>query len=275
MRNKLIFGIIAILCSVLVSGLDGSCIPDWSCTEWFDCIENNQTRTCNDLNFCGIDNDKPIETKKCTSEEIETPVVAEQPSMPSARSCIENWKCAPWGECSDDRQTRECSDENDCGTFLNKPMLEQACIMSAVLPEEDIAAPVVEEPSSFWSYVLWFFGIIFLGAIGLVGYAYLSMQSPSVVATQAQTLNPELSKYVFQMRSAGYSNEQIRTSLLNSGYQNETVNQYLPQQNPQLRGYTKQMMDQGYNMEQIEDHLLRHGLSSHEIKENISQFKSG
>lgn len=42
-----------------------TCIEDWFCSTWGDCITSSQIRTCSDLNFCGTQVDKPIETQNC------------------------------------------------------------------------------------------------------------------------------------------------------------------------------------------------------------------
>jgi len=50
-----------------------ACIPDWFCTDWqpdpstITCGETfTQTRTCTDLNKCGIDEGKPSEEQQAT-----------------------------------------------------------------------------------------------------------------------------------------------------------------------------------------------------------------
>ncbi|RLF08229.1 MAG: hypothetical protein DRJ60_00880 [Thermoprotei archaeon] len=57
-----------------LSGAGGaSCTPNWQCTDWSPLPENvcagesfTQTRTCTDLNNCGVGNGKPEETKNAT-----------------------------------------------------------------------------------------------------------------------------------------------------------------------------------------------------------------
>lgn len=41
--------------------------------------------------------------------------------------CIENWKCTEWTECLDGKQTRTCTDENNCDSTKNKPIESQEC----------------------------------------------------------------------------------------------------------------------------------------------------
>jgi cold shock CspA family protein len=42
-----------------------SCIENWNCGEWNECVDSNQTRTCSDLNNCGGEDGKPEEEQGC------------------------------------------------------------------------------------------------------------------------------------------------------------------------------------------------------------------
>jgi PGF-pre-PGF domain-containing protein len=41
--------------------------------------------------------------------------------------CIESWSCSEWSECSGGIQTMVCTDQNSCGTTLNKPAESRPC----------------------------------------------------------------------------------------------------------------------------------------------------
>ncbi len=41
--------------------------------------------------------------------------------------CQENWQCANWSACSDNQQTRTCTDKNNCGTVNNRPSESMSC----------------------------------------------------------------------------------------------------------------------------------------------------
>ncbi|HLE05805.1 MAG TPA: hypothetical protein VI790_00475 [Candidatus Nanoarchaeia archaeon] len=43
----------------------GDCMPDWSCTDWSECVINSQSRTCIDLDNCNITTSKPDVTQSC------------------------------------------------------------------------------------------------------------------------------------------------------------------------------------------------------------------
>ncbi len=52
---------------------DQSCIEDWICTEWTECFNNLQKRTCADENRCGTTENKPPETQSCNMGSSGTP----------------------------------------------------------------------------------------------------------------------------------------------------------------------------------------------------------
>jgi len=87
-----------------------TCIPNWSCGSWSTCVNNTQTRTCNDLNNCGTTANKPAIAQYC------------------ALTCTPNWSCGSWSTCANNTQTRTCNDLNNCGTTTNKPSTSQYCI---------------------------------------------------------------------------------------------------------------------------------------------------
>jgi hypothetical protein len=255
------------------------CEPDWSCTDWSDCLYNNQSRTCNDINFCGIEAGKPIESKSCNSpagSETQNPVAL--PIVPPApKICIEDWKCAPWGVCTDSKQSRVCEDANACGTVLKQPVAEQECtLIETPISEPEVRqpepVPIIEEPTSTTtsSSLVWIGAILLLAGAGLFGFSFMSRKP---AASTAQTSQDGLQRYVTQMRMAGYSDNAIYTQLLNSGYKPEHIAPYFQPPNAQLRSYTKQMASQGYNHEQIEDHLLHNGYDIHDIRNTLSDTK--
>ena len=43
----------------------GACSENWTCSDWFVCIGNAQTRACNDLNKCNTTARKPATTRSC------------------------------------------------------------------------------------------------------------------------------------------------------------------------------------------------------------------
>lgn len=58
------------------------------------------------------------------------------PNNPS--QCTEQWSCSDWSACSNDQQTRTCTDSNACRTTAQRPALTQTC---AVTPPADTTPP--------------------------------------------------------------------------------------------------------------------------------------
>lgn len=263
---------------------DAVCIEDWVCTTWTECMGSNQTRACNDLNFCGTAAKKPEELKSCIP--VEKPKApAALPSKPGMAVCEEKWKCTMWSRCSDGEQARECFDENLCNTLKNKPVEEQRCTQSpapAVLLEESPQVPLVEQPDDVRYYLFILLGAIIIGISGFLGYSYLRSRQP---IQQVPKLHPwarqksadnMLFDYVDNMKLAGHSNEQIRSELARAGYTGESIDRYLPRENPELRQFSKQMLLKGYNLQQIADHLFTYGYDQQTIdsvKEELSKSR--
>lgn len=70
-------------------GGGGSCKTQWTCSQWGECINNLQTRTCSyPKNFCKPLNQKPAETQSCIPEEniiSEPEYYPEEPIAPEAQ----------------------------------------------------------------------------------------------------------------------------------------------------------------------------------------------
>ncbi len=54
-------------------------------------------------------------------------------------SCTESWSCGNWSSCTNNSQSRTCTDANSCGTTTNRPALTQSCDSTA--PTITITAP--------------------------------------------------------------------------------------------------------------------------------------
>jgi len=51
------------------------CTPNWQCTEWSECINNQQTRLCVDENNCSAELNKPSELQSCISPVVEPDII--------------------------------------------------------------------------------------------------------------------------------------------------------------------------------------------------------
>jgi hypothetical protein len=47
-----------------------TCTPEWSCSDWSQCIDSSQDRECLDLNLCNSDTGKPNENQVCGIESV-------------------------------------------------------------------------------------------------------------------------------------------------------------------------------------------------------------
>lgn len=57
--------------------------------------------------------------------------------------CVESWSCTAWTGCvAPGTQVRTCTDANSCGTVVNKPSEQQACVY--VAPQVTVEAPAEE-----------------------------------------------------------------------------------------------------------------------------------
>ncbi len=50
---------------------EDECVPDWVCSDWLDCISGKQNRVCVDANRCGIDDEKPEESRDCGDHSLD------------------------------------------------------------------------------------------------------------------------------------------------------------------------------------------------------------
>jgi len=127
-------------------GPEQQCIESWSCTQWSDCIDNQQTRSCTDVNACGTILNKPSEVNSCSIEECveewDCTVFGDcecvggckevyQGNNPPCLTITNKQDCINYGDCYWEEQvceqTRTCEDLNMCDTSENKPNLVQAC----------------------------------------------------------------------------------------------------------------------------------------------------
>ena len=46
------------------------CREEWNCSEWSECVDGQQTRTCVDLNQCGTVENKPEEVQECSNVRV-------------------------------------------------------------------------------------------------------------------------------------------------------------------------------------------------------------
>jgi hypothetical protein len=94
------------------------CNELWNCSEWSECYNFTQNRTCNDLNNCTSPIKKPPTLRECCS-----------------------WTCVSWSECFPDNvQTRQCFPDNkSCKFEINiKPLTSQFCNFSNPCVDDEV-----------------------------------------------------------------------------------------------------------------------------------------
>lgn len=141
------------------------CTPNWDCTGWSSCINNQQTQICTDLNNCGVLTGKPAETQSCIV-------------------CTPDWQCTDWEpeKCpSSKQQTRICTDSNACGTTTGKPAETQSCTY---------------KPSSVWWWILIIILILaILAVIGII--VFIAIKKKKEAAGKKQYDNIQEASYTF------------------------------------------------------------------------------
>lgn len=121
-------------CSILCTA---SCSETWICTNWSSCLNNTQSRICNDTNSCGTTVYKPIESQSCGNT---------NQSLNCTHNSVCNVNCVNAGgdpDCTCDEQdaasTRNitlCDGEYyGCnGTKINASDTEVCCIGTCITP---------------------------------------------------------------------------------------------------------------------------------------------
>lgn len=136
-----------------------NCLSNWQCDSWqpLACPANGiQTRNCVDLNGCPVPINKPptqqvcgtsctglscrqdqtINLAQCTCEDIvpycgNSICEAGESFANCPADCIEvctpNWTCSSWGSCSNNLQTRQCNDLNNCNLDRDRPPEIRSC----------------------------------------------------------------------------------------------------------------------------------------------------
>lgn len=136
-----------------------ACNPNWQCGSWGACSNGQQTKTCTDLNGCGVTTGKPVENQSCllsakdcdmmtlwsacingqksricSSRTVMGEVDKTTTEVQSCASCISSWQCKDWGTCVNGQQTRTCDDVNNCGTDFQSSTETRSCTQPATLP---------------------------------------------------------------------------------------------------------------------------------------------
>lgn len=148
----------------------------------------------------------------------------------SVQSCTPNWQCDTWSACSSGKQTRTCSDANSCSNLAGKPSEQQSC---TVAPPPQIEQPMeIKEP--WWQgWMLYaIIAVIVLGAAAGGGFVFYKQQGmKKKMAAERQRLlqqqemmraenqrENELRRYIADTLNKGFTQEQIKKRLIETGW---------------------------------------------------------
>jgi hypothetical protein len=91
-------------------------------------VDGLQTRECENTGGCPDTKNPPALSQEC--EYVAPP--SSDGDNGHGHECVEDWVCTEWDEC-----TRECVDQNECGTTVNKPLVEsKECVTDEPIPED-------------------------------------------------------------------------------------------------------------------------------------------
>lgn len=65
--------------------------------------------------------------KSTNQQNTSAPNKTLETNNPPSQTCVENWECGNWLECSGGVKSRTCQDINNCGTTTNKPTTDEYC----------------------------------------------------------------------------------------------------------------------------------------------------
>lgn len=165
------------------------------------------------------------------------------PTSSEGEECVEDWICDVWSECSAGQQTRDCVDQNACGTELLKPAEVKACeevVVVVETPPEILAPPplppepvkLVKKPepeSSLWLWILLVFVILLIVAVSVFAFFYFFRKESAAGKSfmSADRLVP-LRAYVRKTKAMGYTDAQVRGVLAKAGWKSVDINQVIP-----------------------------------------------
>jgi len=89
-----------------------TCLPSWTCSSWGACVNGIQHRTCQDLNNCGLNLDRPPEVRSCTPGCDVACTICQQISL-STCSCQPQTPCCGNHSCEITETVWSCP--VDCG----------------------------------------------------------------------------------------------------------------------------------------------------------------
>ncbi|MBT7297057.1 hypothetical protein HN836_05345, partial [Candidatus Woesearchaeota archaeon] len=111
--------------------MNKECVSAWDCSSWTTCQSSLQSRTCDEVSSCG--GSSPSIQRSCTEVSIQEQVLYEE------KICEEDYNCDDWSVCSNNIQTRSCSQTTSCDSSSLKPVEQKKCgeIVDAIIGYSD------------------------------------------------------------------------------------------------------------------------------------------
>lgn len=217
-------------------------------------------------------------------------------------ACEEAWVCSEWGECGPDSvRSRECVDENKCGTEHSKPeeygvcqhMLDEDLCSNGRLDRGEIMVdcggkcgpcekkvPVTEEPSESKGIGYALPAIIIISCIALISTAGLfiglrgrhhgfgrgTMPGPKELPELVTPPEKKAEDYAKRCLINGFSSEDVRKKLVLAGWKPEKALELIRKSEwaLRLRVFVEGMHLKGYPSEGIRQMLVSSGWESDE-----------
>ncbi|MEW5896262.1 MAG: right-handed parallel beta-helix repeat-containing protein [Nanoarchaeota archaeon] len=128
------------------------------------------------------DND---ETNPVVVKEESKEAVAEKEAAPAVKktACAEDWVCTLWSDCADGKRTRECTEQNSCKTYQEKPKEIDFCAAEEVVAPENQpgvgrAAGPFEKIKTNWELALIVAATV-LTILGVSGWKIKTFSAPA------------------------------------------------------------------------------------------------
>ena len=118
-------------------------IDNWSLlNSTLDTDKNYIVATFSDFGMFGILGEK---IQAIESGPPQSPQGGSSRGVIRARNCDEDWICSGWSECKNGFKTRRCSDSNNCGTAVKKPVTSISCSVDQKENKEERVLPLEEK----------------------------------------------------------------------------------------------------------------------------------
>ena len=191
------------------------CAQQWQCGAWTACVNSAQTRVCQRNDLCGAGSEvvvtaKPPEIQACQASvpytpPVQQPFVQQQLCVPGIKQCQGNilQQCSPDGMVWNTLQTCPAG-------------CDMVALTCKIAEQPAVQQPKAEEKES--SVITISAGIVILLLIIVLAAIYI---------VREQKRYAPLKQYIIAARTKGYNDQQIKTSLVASGWDLQKVERYL------------------------------------------------